>query len=60
MTVEEARMKFCPELLGPDLPLSRCLGDNCMAWHWNYEDKREFGNLVLSKTDGYCVRCGNA
>ena len=60
MTVEEAKTKMCPETLDSRIYPSPCLADACMAWQWGYEEKREFGNLVLSKTDGYCGRCGNA
>ncbi len=63
MKVEEAKEKECCQFE------SKCMGEQCMAWRWNYEDMvigetisgvkiYANGKTHISETDGYCGLAG--
>ena len=63
MKVEEAKEKECCQFE------SKCMGEQCMAWRWNYEAMvigetiggtkiLANGKTLMSETDGYCGLAG--
>ena len=57
MTVDEAKNKVCPMIFFE----GDCIGPECMAWRWHYEDTfigETYVETLMSKTDGYCGLAG--
>jgi hypothetical protein len=57
-TEEEAKTKFCPQVMAGGMAWEKCAARECMAWRWMPDEIDPITGHSFSVVTGYCGLAG--